>query len=288
MTPESLAPRSWTDSERMELSRVRHLRQILLWPLRLIHPQANKRPWQLLGALGETSPWREALDEYNGDVENFHERHYHEFVTFLPYVQQFLYGEGRSRRAVCDPGAESPMRVFRRHDVAAVRVQTQPDTAPLTLQVVHIDLYFFYDVDVVLLNVEVQAGDLALAQAQECLYRFGRGYPAGWDAHGHALHSMARVEWLAPDGAVLAHSDSQDRDQFLAFVHQQRSPRIASHWAWLLQPLVPDHSEFEGALRYRQIEYYRMPLMAYLALNDPRALTRAVFIRLGFVTVAGV
>ena len=35
---------------------------------------------------------------------------------------------------------------------------------------------------------------------------------------------------------------------------------------------MPDHSEAAGLLRYRQIEYYRMPLMAYLALDDPRTL----------------
>jgi hypothetical protein len=286
MSPESLAPRQVAEHDRTELSRVRHLRQILLWPLRVIHPQgiATKRPWQILEALGATSPWREAVDEYTGDVRQFHERHYHEFVTFLPYVQQFLYGEGRTRRSVCDPGAESPMRVFRRHDVAAVRVQPRPEDAPLTLEIVHIDLYFFYDVDVVLLNVEVRANELELAQAEELLYRFGRGYPAGWDAQGHALHSPAQVEWLGANGAVLARSDAQDRDTFLAFVQQQRAPRIAAHWAWLLEPLVPDHSEREGALRYRQIEYYRMPMMAYLALNDPRVLTRADFIRLGLVT----
>ena len=37
-------------------------------------------------------------------------------------------------------------------------------------------------------------------------------------------------------------------------------------------------------LRYQQIEYYRMPLMAYLAVDNPRALTRSDFVRLGLVT----
>ena len=45
--------------------------------------------------------------------------------------------------------------------------------------------------------------------------------------------------------------------------------------------------EQPGALRYRQIEYHRMPLTAYLALDDPLALTRNDFIRLGLVTGAG-
>jgi hypothetical protein len=153
--------------------------------------------------------------------------------------------------------------------------------------VVHVDLYFFFDVDVVLLNVELAANDLSLAQAQEQLYRFGRGYPAGWDSAGQALHSMASVEWLDAQGAVMARSDSQQRDLFMAHVAEHRAPRTAAHWAFVLQPLVADHSDEPGELRYRQIEYYRMPLMGYLALDDPRALSRNDFIRLGLVTGAG-
>jgi hypothetical protein len=40
-------------------------------------------------------------------------------------------------------------------------------------------------------------------------------------------------------------------------------------------------------MRYRQLEYHRMPLMGFLAVDDPRSLTRADFIRLGLVTGAG-
>ena len=273
---------------------VRHFRQILLWPLRLmplVRSSADTRPrrtpWQILRELGEDSPWREVVDEYTGDSARFHERHYNEFVSFLPYVQRFLYGDGRGRRNAGGRDADAPMRVFRREDVAQVRVRARPGDAPFTLDVVHVDLYFFFDVDVVLLNVELGANDLSLAQAQEQLYRFGRGYPAGWDAQGLALHSMAGVEWLDAAGAVLASSDAQQRELFMAHVAEHRAPRTAAHWAFLLQPLVADHSDDPGELRYRQIEYYRMPVMGYLALDDPRALTRNDFIRLGLVTGAG-
>lgn len=274
--------------------RVQHLRHVLLWPLRLMPVPgsiaAGQPPWQVLRDMGDASPWREVVDEFDGSAGSFHERHYNEFVTFLPYVQRFLYGEGRSQRAGelrhGDEGG-SPMRVFRRRDVAAAHVITRPGEAPVQLSVVHIDLYFFFDVDVVLLNVELSASDLPLPIAHEVLYRFGRGYPAGWDADGQAQHCMAEVQWLGPDGAVLATSDAQDRDGFLAHVAEHRAPRIASHWAHLLLPLVPDHSAAAGPLRFRQIEYYRMPLMAYLGLDDPRALTRADFIRLGLVTGMG-
>ena len=270
---------------------VRHLRQILLWPLRLMRSgsaaQPHRTPWQILRDLGEASPWREVVDEYTGDTARFHERHYNEFVTFLPYVQRFLYGDGRGGRGASGRDADAPMRVFRREDIAKVRVRARPGDEPFTLEVVHVDLYFFFDVDVVLLNVELGANDLSLAQAQEQLYRFGRGYPAGWDAQGLALHSMANVEWLDAAGNVLASSDAQQRDLFMSHVAEHRAPRTAAHWAFMLEPLVVDHSDDPGELRYRQIEYYRMPMMAYLALDDPRALTRNDFVRLGLVTGAG-
>ena len=272
---------------------VRHLRQALLWPLRLIREgvpddsEHRRAPWQLLRTLGEASPWREHFDEYNGGAGGFHERHYNEFVTFLPYVQRFLYGEGRSARSSGSATSGSPMRVFRRRDITAVRVVLRPGDAPLTLQVVHVDLYFFYGVDIVLLNMEVAADDLPLAQAQELMYRFGRAYPAGWDAQSQALHCLAGVEWLAADGSVLARSDAQQREAFLAHVAEHRAPRISAHWDYVLAPLVNHHSAAPGALRYRQIEYYRMPMMAYLAVDDPRLLTRIDFVRLGLVTGGG-
>ncbi len=309
---------------------VKHFRQILLWPLRLMPVQssaqnsvnkpgtagaAHLKPWQVLRDLSTpngcasastASPWREQIEEYTGAQDQFHERHYNEFVTFLPYVQRFLYGEGRTSRGPDtantadkprqskddgsdDPHneADSPMRVFRRTDVAQVRVLARPGDAPITLDVVHTDLYFFLDVDLVLLNVEVSANDLSLAQAQEILYRFGRGYPAGWDPQGLPLHSMANVEWLGKAGEVLSRSDAQDRDLFLTHVAQKRAPRIAAHWGFLLEPLVGDHSGREGLLRYRQIEYYRMPLMGFLAVDNPLALTRSDFVRLALVTGAG-
>jgi len=177
--------------------------------------------------------------------------------------------------------------VFRRRDIAAVRVVPRPGDAPVTLQVVHVDLYFFYGVDIVLLNVEVAADDLPMGLAQELMYRFGRAYPAGWDAAGNAVHCMAGVEWLDAGGAVLARSDAQQRDAFLAHVAEHRAPRISAHWDYVLAPLVNHHSGSAGPLRFRQIEYYRMPMMAYLAVDEPRLLTRNDFIRLGLVTGGG-
>ena len=282
--------RSQSDSERRQGVTVRHLQQALLWPLRLIPVGVSdddvrrRAPWQLLRDMGDASPWREHVDEYNGGAGGFQERHYNEFVSFLPYVQRFLYGEGRTQRGSGDATTGSPMRVFRRRDISALRVIPRPGDEPLTLQVVHVDLYFFYGVDIVLLNVEVATGDLPLSLAQEFMYRFGRAYPAGWDSEGQAVHCLAGVEWLDAKGDVLARSDALEREDFLSHLAEHRAPRISEHWEYVLAPLVNHHSGKEGLLRFRQIEYYRMPMTAYLAVDDPRQLTRGDFIRLGLVT----
>jgi hypothetical protein len=263
---------------------VRHFRQVLLWPLQLVATRgqdAHARHWE---SLGSDSRWSEVIDEYTGDPKHFGERHYNEFVSFLPYVQRFLYGEGRSQRG--GAGIGSPMRVFRRSDIVAVRVVISAGAVPITLQIKHIDLYFFYDLDVALLNVEVSADDLTLTQAEEVMYRFGRAYPASWSPSGEPQHCLQQLEWLGAEGQVLAASDAQRRELFLAHVAQHRAPRIATHWAYVLEPLVAEHSERDGALRFRQIEYHRMPMMAYLAMDAPRSLDRADFIRLGLVTGA--
>ena len=138
---------------------VRHFRQILLWPIQLmpIHADAPiQKHWELLESLEPDNPWKELMDEFTGDPRLFQERHYSEFVTFLPHVQRFLYGEGKGVDR--DVEQESCIRVFRRCDVAKVRV-TFPGarSVPVTLSVAHVDLYFFYDIDVAVLVVEVFA-----------------------------------------------------------------------------------------------------------------------------------
>lgn len=270
---------------------VEHFRQVLLWPMRLMPARPADRvwgaPWEVLRDAGSASPWTEVVDEYTGAAGNFQERHYNEFVTFLPYVQRFLYGDGRANRGKLGRRLESPMRVFRRKDVVTVRVVTRPGEAPLDLSVVHIDLYFFLNIDLVLLNVELSANHIELRQAQELLHRLGRGYPAGWNNQGRALHCAESVEFLAESGIVLARSDMQDREAYLEHVSEHRAPRVSAHWDFLMRPLVSDHSGVDGELRYRQIEYYRMPLMAYLAMDDPTKLKRNDFVRLGLVTGAG-
>ena len=264
---------------------VRHFRQILLWPLQLMPPEDRRqaqRPWERLARDTPDNPWFELADELAGDPDRFQMRHYTEFITFLPTVQRFLYGEEGSGGY-----GESPIRVFRRTDVSRLRLTLDGRPAPLELGVAHVDLYFFYDIDVAIVAVEAYADDLDLADAQELLFRFGRSYPAFWEADGRGGNCFARVEWLARDGRVLAASDYEDRGRYLAFVRRHRAAAVSADWARLIAPMVADATGDPGALRYRQLEYLRMPVLAYLAMDEPRALTRADFARLAFATRAG-
>ena len=274
-----------TDSQSPGPGRVQHFRQILLWPVRLLmrgHPLAASKPaWDWLQAQGSATPWEEHTKVYSGDVRDFHERHYQEFVTFLPYVQRFLYGEGGAPGREEEARAGSSMRVLHRHDIRAVRVRLPGVQAPITLNVVHLHLHFFHDIDVALLSLELAADGLPLAHAQELLYRLGRTYPSGWDAHGHPLHCVSRCEWLGAQGEVLCTSDSGERDRFLEHVGRHHAPRMGRHWAFLLEPLVAHHSGDDGPVSYRHIDYYRMPVMAYLALERPSALSHVDMVRLG-------
>ena len=278
---------SETDAKPKKL--VREFRQILVWPIQLMPLREGaqiQEHWEALSQPGTDHPWRELRDEFSCDPTQFQQRHYSEFVTFLPYVRRFLYGEGKGRT---DAGVvDSPIRVFRRSDVAALRA-TFPGahSVPLTVSIAHVDLCFFYDIDVVILIVEVFADDVTLTQALDLLHRFGRGYPTYWHDDGTGGHCLVRAEWLGRDGAVLATSDYEERSRYLEFVGRYRAPRFAAHWTYLLKPLVPDHSDEKGLIRFRQIEYSRMPVLAYLAMDNARELTRADFVRLGLVTGAG-
>ncbi len=264
---------------------VRLFHASLVWPLQ-IEPRPGKdnkaRHWEVLEAAKASHSWTRIDDEFTEDPGLFRERHYREFVSFLPYVQRFLYGEGRFRHA-CDKddSGSSPMHVFRRKDITSLRVTLRPESTPITLDIVHIDLYFFDDLNLVQLNVEVRARDLPLATVRDILFRFGRAYPSGWDVDGGGVHNTHATELLGVDGQVIARSDSARREKFLQFVGQHRSPCISEHWACLLRPLVLDHSDEPGDLRYRLIEYHRMPVMAYVAVDRPRELSTEDWVRLG-------
>jgi len=263
---------------------VDHFRTTLLWPLQIRpgfygdHVQPIRT---LLKGSGLPSDWKLVDDEFTQNPADFQERHYKEFITFLPAVQRFLYGEGRSKgREPDDPALPAPVEVYRRHDVKGLRVWVLPDSEPIFLRTAHLDLYLFMDEDVVLLNLEVWADALPLPEVLDLLYRFGRAYPAGWEDSGQGHHNLSRVEVVGLNDEALAVSDGAEKERYLHFVCEHRAPYVASQWRFLLRPLVLDNTDEPGVLRFRQVEFYRMPMMVFLAMKNPRALTREDFIHI--------
>lgn len=260
---------------------VRQFRQILLWPLQLMPSDQGTQigDWDFLAALskGADSRWSEVTDAFPADPSSLQEHTYREFVSFLPHAQRFLYG--------APGGSGGPIRVFGRHDIAKVRITPTEGAVPLPFNVARVELHFFGDVDVVILAVEIEARDLALEDAQEVMYRFGRAYPSGWTDTGQAWHCPERAEWLDRKGRVLAISDYEQREKFLSSICRNQVPTIASHWKFLLEPL--DHSHEAGPLRYRLVEHNWIPIMACLAVDDPLSLTVNDHARLGLVLPPG-
>jgi hypothetical protein len=212
------------------------------------------------------------------------EARYREFETFLPHVQRFLYGRGAGGRS---DRPTSPVRVFRRSDVARARIALDDRTNALLLEVAQADLYVFSDVNVAILAVEIEGRDMDVERAQEVMYRFGRTYPPGWSETGKASYCPERVEWLDDAGLVLAASDYERRETFLSCVCEHQVPAVAAHWQFLLTPLIVSHSEREGPLRYRLVASNRMPILAYLALDDSHSLTPNDYVRLGLALAPG-
>jgi hypothetical protein len=266
---------------------VRQFRQIIVWPVQLIPVRAGAAEqgyWEVLEKITDANPWRHWHGKFDIGTEDFSERHYKEFVTFLPFVQRFLYGSPAGQESARH--AQSSIRVYRRSDVTRARL-TFADGLVCELAVFRCDLYFFHDADVMMVVLEVCANDLPLERVQDILFRFARAYPAFWNSDGQPGNCMRRVEWLDQAGSVLAASDYEQRERYLDHVARFRTPCLASHWSWLIEPLGLEYPGQKALLRYRQLEYYRMPLMAYLAFDDPHQLTRADFVRLALVTRPG-
>ncbi|TAK48927.1 MAG: hypothetical protein EPO23_05580 [Xanthobacteraceae bacterium] len=286
---ESINPTVTSDIAATSDVQVRQFRQILVWPLQLMPLKKDSgidNHWDYLTGAAGAGHWEELEDDFPGDPSLYQERHYREFAAFLPHVQRFLYGERASRSGRATYG-ESPIRIFRRTDIKAARLFFRGEDDPLDVEVVHADLYFFFDVDVVIPVVEIVATDVPLGRAQDILYRFGRAYPAGWTEDGAATNCLERVQWLDAAGAALSSSDYQARDKYFTSVCRTQTTTISSHWEFLLAPMIINQSPQACPVRYRQLEFHRMPVMAYLALGNPAAITRADYMRLAFGSAPG-
>ncbi len=265
---------------------VRDFNHTLLWPVQL---RSLKRTtaiathyWDILKA--DPGPWefvRDGLliDDGSGKMG------YEEFVYFLPYVQRFLYGVGDEGH-----GAQASLHVFSRDDVGSVRVTLEATRPTITLAVRRLRLYFFYDIDIAILALELEAHNVALQDAVDIMDRLGRPYPPSWEARANgepaASHCPLHVALCDHTGATLAESDYDDQGKYLERVRDSRQTPLASHWEWLMRPLLPAYAE-GGRIKFYQLENKRIPIISYLSFDNPHALSRGDMVRLGFAAKWG-
>jgi len=268
---------------------IRHFREIVIWPIQLLPLRPGEqvqRHWRELEKVAANNHWRRVVSDFRAESPQNQERRYKEFVTFLPYVQRFLYGAAAGQEIASARGDPS-INAFQRDDIARVRVTLATGSSPIILEVGKINLYFFLDADIAIVAFEMYTNDLSIRDAQDLLFRFGRAYPAFWTPEPETDSCPHKVEWLGHAGEVLAVSDFENRAKYLEFVGQFRSSTVAQHWAYLLEPLGLEYPGQTAVLRFRQLEHYRMPFMAYLALDDPSTFARGDLVRLALVTRPG-
>ncbi|MBL8520116.1 MAG: hypothetical protein JNK75_05525 [Betaproteobacteria bacterium] len=261
---------------------VREFNHTLLWPvtLRPLRREAGRHAtyWDTLKK--NPGPW-ESVEDLLLIEDQSCLAGYQEFVYFLPYVQRFLYGVGDEGR-----GAQSSLHVFQRRDIKEVRIQVERDGGTLVLAVKRARLYFFYDVDIAIATLEVHGRDIALQDAVEIMDRFGRPYAPAWEDSGRGAHCLYRVEFWgdakSEDGEpqLLSAADYGDREKYLELVKASRQTTLSLHWEFFLSPMVPGYLP-GGTLKYHQIENKRIPIMTYLAFDNPLELTRGDMIRIG-------
>ena len=138
------APRIDSPLPISEPPQVREFRQILVWPLQLL-PASNANGGRVSRAeLHQrlcAGGWQAAVSAFAGDPQRFSERHYKEFVSFLPHAQRFLYGESRALPGA-NPDGEAALRAFRRHDIHSLRVVLREGMPALLLwQVSHFSIF---------------------------------------------------------------------------------------------------------------------------------------------------
>ena len=264
-----------------ETPTVREFRHMLLWPLqlrRLSRTSGFSNPWEALRAA--PGPWKPVKDNLLIEDDSC-QLGYREFVYFLPYVQRFLYGFGEA-----DARTPSSLHIFRRDDIKRARVTLRAGAEPIDFEVARLRLIFFYDVDIALLTIEIVAQDVALPDAVETMDRFGRPYPPSWEEPGQAAHCTHAIEFFDGQGRLVTASDYGDREKYISLVREIKQTPLSLHWENLLKPLVPAYLG-GGALQYYQIENKRIPIMSFLAFDEPRALTRGDVARIGFATKWG-
>lgn len=277
--------------------RVHEYRQILIWPFRLgsaklenhaLDPLELRRravallrgpEWVSVGDL------RNHLDTDKTTGPTARQTGYQEIAYFHPFVRAFLFGNPQ-------PSEEPAIRLFRRTGIASATVAFNNDmTGPFSARfsIDRLNLYLF-DTGVAVFAAEfssdgkiiVEAGisnQMTLGHAQTILERLRRAYPPFWwrDQNGDDVAGLfpSAFIWGDRHGNGVCFNSPAPNDVIDA-TERTLEPPPAGHWRYVLAPLLESRD-----VRLLQVVDERIPLMLYLRVDDPAAISDDDWVRLG-------
>jgi len=258
--------------------------EILIWPFRILGPQPDKdhekpedKVKRYVAQLTATGKWKETGGVYELDTGVGKATKYAEFMYFYPFIREILYGK--------------TLAVLERTDVSAVEVDylqaKLKSIRRARLSVLRVNLYVTH-FEVGILVVELKDEKLPLDDVLAIQDQFRRVYPPYWK-ETLAGHCPNRVQWYQQATAAGPESDYTSMATHLDFTRQTKKSPMAAHWAWMVEPLVAEEDEEtvrngtkDGKLYLEQLQDERMPLMCYLAMDDPQKVGKGDQVRLCF------
>lgn len=231
-------------------------------------------------------------------------QHYQALNYFHPTVRGFLFGSETNIVGAHDV-ANDYLQIFRHQRLKRVLV-----TVPVWRDGGYTDIERCFDVvrcelafmqpDVGVLQLELRASirnpeGWPLNVMQIVRDRLRRLYPPYFDDAGRGGHYPGRVLFLGlgGDSDVLYDSESDVAPMHQTMVDAtlacegipkdaETSP-CAGHWAWLLKPLLSAPPDVRAILPGDD----RLPSMAFVAVDNPRAISRGDWVRLTYANEAG-
>lgn len=281
---------------------------ILMWPLLLHDTRENKNQAQQRDRAARIKEWTDEItargqgpwQQINTTTDDDFRQPYDEVVYFHPFVRKFLYDHTNKREVEFAGG----VNLFERDDIVGVKTELDNDIN-LQLAALKVQLFLF-DSEVAIVVVRLTnestqrcpaTGPLPIDDVLSFQEVFRRCYPPFW-MKGETPEPGCcprKVEWVFADSTKSptsqeCRSNYTDQSAFRDFVHDHVQSPVAAHFQYLLGPLSCYQSRYTADrswLAYRQILDERIPVMSYLAVDDPQKLTEADFFRLTYCDSPG-
>lgn len=259
---------------------IAHCREILFWPF--FFEDSSEMYFDQIIRSGGWQPetdWLQRQYHYrSSEGKRAALTAYGEFVYFQPYVQRFLY-------------QSKVMKVWRRDDVVQLQVtltelaagkRQQTPTINCSVEQLWLFRFTLGDMQLGMLALELRVEQSQpLSVIQNFLDQMRRVYPPYWES-GVAKRFPWQVTFVQADGEERVFN-SEPMSTALAAFNVQRTLPLSRHWRWLLDR--ESTPQLEQALRH--IEDERAQTMTFIAVENPRDLTRGDFVRLCFADDSG-